>query len=192
MKIYGICNLNVRNIKTLKSGIIPKCNNYFGNGEKKLFLSHCFPLFAKQTQSFVMNLLKGTCVYFCALTKSQWTHPDISTLRLLYRRILQSHTCTSADSPSRRFLLDRSPHSSVLWTPEDTDMPPSQDRKELRSRTYTSDCNPAPSVGHHRLKGNKTNCYLLIMKTTYPNYALQPRYLNTTSNSSGLFMQNCL
>lgn len=101
--------------------------------------------------------------YFCALTKSQWIRPDISTLRLLYRRILQSHTCTSADSPSQRCLLDRTPRSSALWTLEDTDTPPWRDRRELRSHTCTADCSPAPSVCHHRLKGNGTNSYLLIM-----------------------------
>ena len=101
-------------------------------------------------------------IYLCALTKSQWIRPDTHTLRLLYRRILRSHTCTSADSPSRRCRLDRSPRSSVRWSPEDIDTPPWRDRRGLRSHTCTANCSLAPSVCHRRLKGNRKHCYSLI------------------------------
>lgn len=101
------------------------------------------------------------CIYLCALTKSLWIRPDTRTLRSLYRRILRSHTCTSADSPSRRCRRDRSPRSSVRWSPEDTDTPPWRDRRGLRSDTCTADCSLAPSVCHRRLEGNRKHCWLI-------------------------------
>lgn len=48
-----------------------------------------------------------------ALTRSQWIHPDINILQLLYHRILQSHICTSADNLSQSSRLDTSPHSTA-------------------------------------------------------------------------------
>lgn len=106
---------------------------------------------------------------------SQWIHPYICTLLLLYRRILQFRTCTSADSPFQKCLLDTTPHSSVLWTLEDTDMSPSRDHRELHSHTCTADCSLGPNVCHHSLEGKRTNwcdtfhCSVFwIQNPTYP------------------------
>ena len=100
-------------------------------------------------------------IYLSALTKSLWIRPDTSTLQSLYRRILRSHTCTSADSPSRRCRRDRRPRSSVRWSPEDTDTPPWRGRRGLRSHTCTADCSLAPSVCHRRLEGNRKHWSLI-------------------------------
>lgn len=96
-----------------------------------------------------------------ALTRSQWIHPDINILQLLYHRILHSHTCTSADNLSQSSRLDTSPHSSAQQTLEDTDRFLWKDHTDLYSYTCMTDCRLVPNDYHHSLE-KKTKEYLVI------------------------------
>lgn len=116
-----------------------------------------------QSQCWILEIWYARLFCLFALTKSLWIHPDKCTLLLLYRRFLQLHTCTSADSAPQMCLLDTILHSSVHWTLEDSDMFPSQGRRELRSHTCTAACSSLPSVYRHSLKGQRANSVYWIM-----------------------------